>query len=139
MRARKLQYFSLSCSYVPNKTILRRSISRTRPKVSSHFTVAGNEAKQSRAGLEVQLEMRAISPGLEVAPHQYRHHSTNNNDHLPFKKEGSWRNWICIITITVTATALIVGGAVGGGLGASLASCRQNLGVVQSCDNNNSK
>ncbi|KAI0914255.1 hypothetical protein F4823DRAFT_396897 [Ustulina deusta] len=82
--------------------------------------------------------MRAISPGLEVAPHQYRHHSTNKNDPLPFKKEGSWRNWICIITITVTATALIVGGAVGGGLGASLASCRQNLGVVQSCDNSNS-
>ncbi|TGJ85793.1 hypothetical protein E0Z10_g3013 [Xylaria hypoxylon] len=63
-------------------------------------------------------------------------HSLNENDHLSYQEERSWRNWARIVTITVAATAVIVGGAVGGGLGASLANCRQNLGAsLSSCEN----
>ncbi|GAW18924.1 hypothetical protein ANO14919_084070 [Xylariales sp. No.14919] len=105
------------------------------------------------------MEVRAISPGLEVAPPQHQrsrksmqstqpenmtdqstvqwNRSVNENDYMFSQEERSSRNWVFIVAITVAVTAVIVGGAVGGGLGASLANCRQNLGAsLSSCQNN---
>ncbi|KAI0533965.1 hypothetical protein GGR58DRAFT_484741 [Xylaria digitata] len=99
------------------------------------------------------MEVRPISPGLEVAQFQHQrsrksmqspqpenmtdqntvlwNHSLNENQYFPPQEERSHRNWARIFALTVAATALIVGGTVGGGLGASLANCRQSLGQCE--------
>jgi hypothetical protein len=88
------------------------------------------------------MEVVVDHPGLEVAGHQQQYgqphpystsnqdtvpwdlYTKNQDDHIAIQEAGRGKNWTLIITAAVAVTALIVGGAVGGGLGASLASCK---------------
>ncbi|KAI3318495.1 hypothetical protein HD806DRAFT_526223 [Xylariaceae sp. AK1471] len=94
------------------------------------------EVVESHSVLEVvahQQQSQPLSPGKQAA---LLWHTPTQADGAPSRGERvKSRNWVIIVTIVIAVTAIVVGAAIGGGLGASLASCKRDLGAAQSSGN----
>jgi len=93
----------------------------------------GIEASQKSYGYASSEAPQAYNVGSkENTPWQHQPPLQNGDNSLPSHQTGRGRPWVLILALACAATAIIVGAAVGGGVGASLASCRDDLDASRS-------